>query len=58
MGELGIKDRDIALAYVADVIGRTVDSRNDLTKSEASKLIEALAAEVDKKTASSKAAES
>lgn len=51
MGDLGIRDRDSALAYVADVIGRAVASRNELTKAEASKLIEALAAEVDKKNA-------
>lgn len=51
MGDLGIRDRDSALAYVADVIGRAVASRNELTKAEASSLIEALAAEVDKKNA-------
>lgn len=42
MGELQIKDRTIALQYVADVIGREVSSRNELTKSEASQVIEAL----------------
>lgn len=47
MGELKITARDDALAYVADVIGRPVQTRNELSKSEASKLIEALAAEVD-----------
>lgn len=51
MGDLGIRDRDSALAYVAAVIGRAVTSRNELTKAEASSLIEALAAEVDKKNA-------
>jgi len=35
-------DRKMALAYVADVIGRDVESRNDLTKSEAHKVIDAL----------------
>lgn len=42
MNELGLTDRDSALAYVADVIGRQVDSRNDLTKDEASRVIDAL----------------
>lgn len=48
MSELGIKARDEALGYVASVIGRSVESRNDLTKAEASKVIEALAADADK----------
>lgn len=52
MNEVPIKDRDIALAYVEEVVGRKVGSRNELTAAEASKLIEALAAEVDKKSAS------
>lgn len=42
MGDLGITDRTLALAFVADVIGREVESRNDLTKAEASDVIEAL----------------
>ena len=42
MGELGLKDRDLALKYVADVIGREVASRNDLSRTEASKVIESL----------------
>lgn len=42
MNELGMTDRDMALAYVADVIGRSVESRNDLTKDEASRVIDAL----------------
>lgn len=42
MGEAGLKDRDTALAYVADVIGHPVSSRNDLTSQEASKVIDAL----------------
>jgi hypothetical protein len=45
MGELGMTDRPTALAFVADVVGRPVESRNDLTKAEASKLIEALVTE-------------
>lgn len=47
MGELGLKDRDLALKYVADVVGRTVESRNDLTKTEASKVIESLVKDAD-----------
>lgn len=42
MRDLGITERDAALAYVAQVIGREVASRNDLTKDEASQVIEAL----------------
>lgn len=42
MNELGMTDRDMALAYVADAVGRTVESRNDLTKDEASRVIDSL----------------
>jgi len=42
MNDLGMTDRKMALAYVADVIGRDVESRNDLTKSEAHRVIDAL----------------
>lgn len=42
MGKLGMTDRDSALAYVADIVGRAVESRNDLTKAEASLVIDAL----------------
>lgn len=45
MGELGIKERDEALGYVASKVGRVVDSRNDLSKAEAHNLIEALEAD-------------
>jgi hypothetical protein len=48
MGELGIRERAEALGYVGGVIGRAVESRNDLTKDEASKVIESLAADADK----------
>lgn len=48
MGELEIRDRTEALGYVANVIGRNVESRNDLTKSEAHKVIEALIADVER----------
>jgi hypothetical protein len=47
MGDLGITDRDLRLAYVTDVVGRPVTSSKELTKAEASKVIEALAAELD-----------
>jgi hypothetical protein len=46
MGKHGLGDRDSALAYVADVIGRTVASRNDLTKAEATKVIDHLEADI------------
>lgn len=42
MNDLGLTTRESALAYVVDVIGRPVDSRNDLTKDEASRVIDAL----------------
>lgn len=42
MSKLGMTDRDLALKYVADCIGREVASRNELTLSEASKVIESL----------------
>jgi len=44
MRENGITDRDSALAYVIEVIGRTVTSRNELTLVEAGKVIDALEA--------------
>lgn len=45
MREAGVISRDDALAYVADVIGRPVESRNDLSKDEASAVLDALAAD-------------
>lgn len=42
MNEAGITDRADALAYVASVIGRDVASRNELTKDEASRVIDSL----------------
>lgn len=42
MNEAGITDRKAALGYVAEVIGRQVGSRNELTKDEASRVIDAL----------------
>lgn len=42
MRDLGMTDRSAALAYVSDVVGRDVTSRNDLSKQEASVLIDEL----------------
>lgn len=44
MRDAGISDRAEALAYVSNVIGRDVASRNELTRDEAHRLIEALEA--------------
>lgn len=44
MSKAQITDRAGALRFVADAIGREVESRNDLTKTEASKVIDALKA--------------
>lgn len=43
----GIDDRDDRLAYVADVLGRQVASSKDLTKDEASRVIDALSQPAD-----------
>jgi hypothetical protein len=40
--ELGITERDDRLRFVREVIGRDVESSKDLTKSEATKVIDAL----------------
>ncbi len=48
MGEIGIKERDERLGYVAHVIGRPVESSKDLTKAQASKVIEALTADAER----------
>ena len=45
MSGLGITVREDALAYCADVIGRTVESRKELSKAEASAVIESLTAD-------------
>lgn len=39
MREAGLVDREAALAFAADVIGRPIESRNDLTKDEAARVI-------------------
>ena len=46
--EAGITDRAERMAYVVDVIGHDVDSSKNLTKHEASLVIEALIADLDK----------
>lgn len=40
----GVSERDLKLTYIADVIGRPVASSKELTKDEASRVIDALAA--------------
>lgn len=45
MREVGITQREHALAYVNDTIGREVTSRSELTKAEAGKVIDALEAD-------------
>lgn len=42
MRQHGITDKDTALAFVAEVIGRTVESRNELTLAEAGRVIDTL----------------
>lgn len=47
MKDVGVgDDKKMALAYVADVIGRPVERREDLSAEEATKVIDALSAEV------------
>lgn len=51
MGDLDLKDRAIALQYVSEEIGREVTSRNDLSKNEASMVIEALQRDINERNA-------
>lgn len=44
MTVLGMKDRDAALGFVSGVVGREITSRNDLTRDEASRVIDRLKA--------------
>ena len=46
-GELGIKDRDLGLAYMTDVLGREVESSKTLSKQEASQIIESQIADLE-----------
>lgn len=45
--EVGLPEREAALAYVGDVVGRAVTSRNELSKDEAGQVIDALEADRD-----------
>jgi hypothetical protein len=47
--ELGITEREARLKWSGEVIGRPVESSNDLTVAEASQVIEALVAEQDRR---------
>lgn len=42
MRKHGLTDRDTALGFVGEVIGRDIESRNDLTRAEAGRVIDAL----------------
>lgn len=44
---VGITDRDARLAYCCNLIGRSITSSKDLTKAEASQVIDALHADTD-----------
>ena len=46
MKKAGVEGKDMALAYVADVIGRQVERREDLTSAEAQAVNDALTTEV------------
>ena len=43
----GVKDRDHRLAYCRNLIGRNLDSSSDLTRAEASRVIDALRADAE-----------
>lgn len=45
LNEHGLTERLSAISYVSDVIGHTVESRKELSKTEAAKVIDALEAE-------------
>ncbi|WP_372595605.1 hypothetical protein [Actinotalea sp.] len=45
LGHAGLSDRDLGLRYISDVIGRTVETSKDLSKEEASRIIDALVSE-------------
>lgn len=47
MDKAGLRERDEVLAYVADTIGHQVESRNDLTSREASKIIDRLKGDLE-----------
>lgn len=47
MRDLGMTDRTLALQYVSEVAGRDVPSRSDLTRDEASRLIDQLESDLN-----------
>ena len=42
MKEMGIEDRETKLAWLSDQIGRVIASSNEMTKDEASRVIDGL----------------
>lgn len=46
-GDVGIKDRDIRLDYVQKIVGRELTTSSDLTRAEASRVIDALKQDAD-----------
>lgn len=49
--DLGVTDRDQRLAYCTNLIGREISTSNDLTKAEASRVIDAIVQDVAEKDA-------
>ena len=45
LSALNITDRDVALAYIGQIIDRDLDSTKNLTKAEATKVIDRIKAE-------------
>lgn len=54
--EVGAGERTMALGYVADVIGRQIERREDLTSDEAQQVIDALSAEASAQRQAAEAA--
>lgn len=48
LGRFGLPARDRALGYCAAVVGRPVESRKDLTRLEASNVLDALETHLDR----------
>lgn len=42
MGDRGLGDRDAGLAYISNIVGRDIDTSKDLSKAEASRVIDLL----------------
>lgn len=47
LGDAGITEKEARLAYVSDVVGRTVTTSSELTEDEASRVIDAVQADLD-----------